>query len=383
LVNRNLIRLLFTGFVLILTLPVYFGKLTGLSLWFSPFIMLNSFFVLKTFVPLSIIAFIILLIALFRKRWFCNYLCPTGLILEKVPRHKLKISEFSLLKLPDINVWILIISLSGALIGLPLFILLDPLLIFNGFFQFVYHPLNTFQIILGILLPLLILMQLIFPALWCERICPLGGLQILIAKLKGSFLRKSSVEENYDLGRRIFIGGAFGMLTAFVVPKVADLGIGPEIRPPGAIGKFNTLCIRCGNCIRVCPTHILRQNQRMGFGLLTPVVEFHGGYCLETCNACSIVCPSGSITSFQIEEKKMLKMGKILVNKDACLLMKLRECGVCKPACSYKAVDIVEIERNSLQMMPVVKSNDCTGCGACIAVCPENCFQIGPVVADV
>ena len=118
----------------------------------------------------------------------------------------------------------------------------------------------------------------------------------------------------------------------------------------------------------------------MGFGMLTPVVEFHGSYCLETCNACSVVCPSGSITAFQIKEKKMLKMAKIMVNADSCLLMKQRECGVCKPACFYKSIDIVEIGRSSLQTMPVVNYDDCTGCGACIAVCPENCFQIGSVI---
>jgi ferredoxin-type protein NapF len=72
-------------------------------------------------------------------------------------------------------------------------------------------------------------------------------------------------------------------------------------------------------------------------------------------------------------------MGKIMVNENTCLLMKFRECGICKPACFYKAIDIVEIGRGSLQMMPVVKNIDCTGCGACIAVCPENCFKIVPV----
>jgi len=364
---------------LILTIPVYLGKLTGLSLWFSPFLMLNSYFFLKTIVVLNIIAFIILIIVWFRKRWFCYYLCPVGLILGKIPQQRFKIPGFSLLKVPDINMWLLVISMTGALIGLPIFIFLDPLLIFNAFFFFIYHPLQPYLIILGIGLPLIILMQLLFPDLWCERLCPLGGLQILIAKTKKILSGNSSGEEKFDLGRRIFIGGAFGMLAAFVIPKVTDLNNGMEIRPPGAIDKFNSLCIRCGSCIKVCPTHILRQNQKIGFGLLTPVVEFEGSYCLETCNACGTVCPSGSISAFKIEEKKKLKMGQIEVNEETCLLMKLRECGICKPACSYRAIDIVEKGTNSLQMLPVIKHSGCTGCGACIAVCPENCFRIGPL----
>jgi ferredoxin-type protein NapF len=382
LVKRNSIRFIFLGFVLILTIPVYLGKLTGLSLWFSPFLMLNSFFVLKSIVALYIISFIILIIVWFRKRWFCNYLCPVGLILGKVPQQRFKIPGFSLPKMPDLNIWISVVSLTGALVGLPIFIILDPLLIFNGFFLFIYHPLQPYLIILGIGLPIIVLMQLLFPDLWCERLCPLGGLQILIAKTRSLFSRNSSREEKFDLGRRIFIGGAFGMLAAFVIPKVTDLNNEIEIRPPGAIDKFNSLCIRCGSCIRVCPTQILTQNSQIGFGLLTPVVEFRGSYCLETCNACSIVCPSGSISSFKIDEKKKLKMGQIEVEEETCLLMKFRECGICKPACTYKAIDIVENGKNSIQMMPVVKHSGCTGCGACIAVCPENCFRIVPLTRE-
>jgi ferredoxin len=279
---------------------------------------------------------------------------------------------------PYLNNWILIISLAGALIGLPIFILLDPLLIFNGFFIFLFHPFYPYLIILGSVLPLILLMQLVFPDLWCERLCPLGGLQILVSELKSLLHRTSSREEKFDLGRRIFIGGAFGMLAAFIIPKTTDLNSEMEIRPPGAIDKFNILCIRCGSCIRVCPTGILKQNQKVGFGMLTPLVEFNGSYCLETCNECGQVCPSGSITAFKIEEKKMLRMGQIEVNEETCLLMKYRECGICKPACKYKAIDIMEKGRNSLQMMPVVKHSGCTGCGACIAVCPANCFRIGP-----
>jgi ferredoxin len=376
LVKRNSIRILFFGFVLILALPVHFGKVTALPLWFSPFLMLNSVLVLKSLVLLNIIGFIILIIVIFRKRWFCNYFCPVGFLLGKIPKSRYNIG-FSLNSVPYLNKWLLIISLAGALIGFPIFIILDPLLIFNGFFIFILHPFYPYIFILGTVLPVILLIQLVFPDLWCERICPLGGLQVFVSELKSLFKRSSSGEEKFDMGRRVFIGGAFGMLAAFVIPRTTDLNSEMVIRPPGAIDKFNTLCIRCGSCIKVCPTGIIKQNQKFGFGLLTPVVEFNGGYCLETCNFCGQVCPSGSITAFTIDEKKMLRMGQIAVNEESCLLMKYRECGICKPACKYNAIDIVEYGRNSLQMLPVVKHSGCTGCGACIAVCPENCFRIG------
>jgi ferredoxin len=380
LVKRNTIRFLILGIVLILALPVPLGKLTGLSLWFSPFLMLNSVFVLKSLVILNYIGFIILIIVWFKKRWFCNYLCPVGLILGKVPKSRFKISEFSLKKVPSINKWLVFISLAGALAGIPLFIFLDPLLIFNGFFVFIFHPSRIYLLILGMLLPLVLLLQFFMPDLWCERICPLGGLQITISEIKSFISGSLSKEAKFDSGRRAFIGGALGLVAALTLPEVADLNREKVMRPPGSVAKFNTLCIRCGSCIRVCPTQILKQNQKMGFGLLTPVVEFNGSYCLETCNSCGVVCPSGSITTFSIEEKKLLKIGQVEVNKETCLLMKLKECGICKPICSYKAIEITELNKNSLQMMPVISKTDCNGCGACLAICPENCFTINPVI---
>ena len=69
----------------------------------------------------------------------------------------------------------------------------------------------------------------------------------------------------------------------------------------------------------------------------------------------------------------------MIVNHDTCLLMKLKECGICKPACPYKAIEIVDISKSSLQMRPAINDYDCNGCGACVSICPENCFIIKPL----
>ncbi|NLN31388.1 MAG: 4Fe-4S binding protein [Bacteroidales bacterium] len=71
--------------------------------------------------------------------------------------------------------------------------------------------------------------------------------------------------------------------------------------------SFNTLCSRCGNCIRACPARIIHPLTLYDLPLawMTPVIRFEDGYCLETCNVCSRVCPTGAIELFPPEAKKI------------------------------------------------------------------------------
>lgn len=378
LVRRNLTKIIFISFALILALPIHWGILTGLAYWFSPFLMLNSVFVLKTLVILNVIGLIILPIFWFRKRWFCNYLCPLGYCLNKMPEYKRIKSKIAVSKFPDINKWLAIISLSGALFELPVFIFLDPIFILNGFTGLFFRSFNYGLFILGSFFPLLLLLQLFIPRLWCEKLCPLGGLQMIIFDIKKT-ISGSTRQHKFDAGRRLFIGGALGTISAIILPSVIDPDYEIVMRPPGSVNNFNTLCLRCGNCIKACPSQILKQNTKIGFGLLTPVIRFNKSYCLENCNLCSVVCPSGSITLFSIEAKKSLKIGHVEINADKCLLAIPKECGVCKPACPYKAIEIDYESDNSLQVQLTINEDRCNGCGACASICPENCFIIKPL----
>jgi polyferredoxin/ferredoxin len=79
------------------------------------------------------------------------------------------------------------------------------------------------------------------------------------------------------------------------------------IRPPGAVEEqeFLERCIKCDQCIRVCPTNVL---QPAGFeagieGLWTPVMNFRMGYCQLNCTACGQVCPTGAIQRLSVDQK--------------------------------------------------------------------------------
>ncbi len=57
----------------------------------------------------------------------------------------------------------------------PLFLWMDPLALFGGFFRVARfnHPGFTVLSVAG--LPLLMLISILFPGKWCSRLCPLGA----------------------------------------------------------------------------------------------------------------------------------------------------------------------------------------------------------------
>jgi ferredoxin-type protein NapF len=357
-------------------MPVSFGKLTGFSSWFSPFLMLNSVLLLKSFVISNLIGFIIMGLAIYRRRWFCNNMCPVGFLQDIIAKFIPVRKQFRVSAIPVFSKWLMIISFGGALFGLPIFLLMDPVVIFNGSFVPLINPSELILLLASAILPLLLILHIVAPHLWCEKICPLGGLQLIIKNLT-DFKKIGIKPKVVDEGRRIFIGGALGAATAIIFPGLTKSKL-PSIRPPASIGNksFNALCVRCGSCIKVCPSNILKHENRMGMGLMTPVIEFDNGYCLEDCNRCGSVCPSGAITKFSVGAKKDLKIARVALTSNTCLLMNFKECRICKSACHYDSINFEPYNGSSLQLKPVVNYDKCNGCGACSVICPVKCFRI-------
>lgn len=97
----------------------------------------------------------------------------------------------------------------------------------------------------------------------------------------------------------------------------------------------------------------------------------------EKCTGCSICarqCPVGAIYG-KIKER-------FTIVADSCI-----ECGVCGMACSSAAVIdpfgiVCEKESIKDRAKPVVESDKCSGCEACVAICPFNCLEIPITVND-
>ncbi|HBE41374.1 MAG TPA: hypothetical protein DDW27_09250, partial [Bacteroidales bacterium] len=87
------------------------------------------------------------------------------------------------------------------------------------------------------------------------------------------------------------------------------------------------------------------------------------------------VCPTGAITLFSIDAKPDLYMGTAVIQTENCYLANNRECIKCREACKYNAVEFLP-GSNVLNMLPVIDTRKCVGCGACEVVCPAACISV-------
>jgi MauM/NapG family ferredoxin protein len=149
----------------------------------------------------------------------------------------------------------------------------------------------------------------------------------------------------------------------------------PVLRPPGACDEsdFVGLCIRCGNCLRACPSGIVQRDlgQNGWASLLTPVLNFRDDYCREDCTRCTQVCPTGALARVLPEKKTQMRLGLPRVDMDICLLADDRECSACARWCPYDAIRY-EFCETTYTLTPQIDSKKCTGCGACEAACPTK-----------
>jgi len=374
------IRLLSLVIALILAIPGLWEGYQGFFLWLSPFIMLNSVFALKNFVLLNFLAVPVLILVFIKRRWFCRYLCPSGLCFDKVSSLS-KNQNDKYTGFPYIGLWLAVISLITALFGLPLFVILDPLAIFSGFFTAFSAEHNIAFIFSLLFFPLLLLLHLFLPGIWCSKICPLGGMQTVFWDIKTHllrlFMKKGSEISATNSGRRYFIKAGAGLIAGLTLPRSMKKSDEDVIRPPGTVEPvlFNSLCCRCGSCQKACPTGIIIPYTGSGnlLSFMTPVVKFGPGYCLESCNICSRVCPTGAITLFEVDAKSRLIMGIPQIILQDCYLSNNRECIKCRESCRYKAIEFIP-GKNILNMIPVVDPGKCVGCGACEVVCPAECI---------
>jgi ferredoxin len=375
----------------VLALPIPLGIFAGLHLRLSPFLLLQALLARSPLVPLAALGGVVLLVVLLRERWFCRNVCPTGALCDAVSACRKRRRGWE--SFPRVNQALALAAMAASACGAPVLAVLDPVAIFHGAWG-VAHAGLTAAAIAGVAgLAALLLVSLLFPRLWCARLCPLGGLQLLAADLRRAFRRKPRampVEPEAPEGsplaqprpswaRRHLLAAASGVAAGLAVREATADEAPTVLRPPGAQpeGRFKTACCRCGNCARACPTGIIRSglDARDPLGLLTPQLDFTSAYCLPDCAACGQACPSGAIAPFTVEEKKRLVIGRVEINLEGCLLTEGKECDRCVAICAYEAI---RIEGGLFEPAPEVDVPRCVGCGACVAVCPAGVIAVRP-----
>ena len=126
---------------------------------------------------------------------------------------------------------------------------------------------------------------------------------------------------------------------------------GMLVRPPGAQdeAEFLSRCLRCGLCIRTCPTTGLQPALvEAGLdGLWTPRLASRLGACDYACTACGEVCPSGAIPLLGLAEKRETVIGVASVDRNRCLPWSYdTPCIVCEEMCPRptKAIRLEEVQ---------------------------------------
>ena len=169
------------------------------------------------------------------------------------------------------------------------------------------------------------------------------------------------------------IGTVVGVAAApFLRPRT------PRLRPPGAIPetKFLAQCIKCGQCLQVCPPQVVKLEQLdQGFGVGTPyIVPRKGGCILCPGLPCVLACPTGAL-EHTLTEGKDAEMGwAVLSGPDTCLAMLGENCRICLEKCPIKDQRPIEFVRHTKESgavfhEPVVQAS-CVGCGKCEQECP-------------
>ena len=138
----------------------------------------------------------LLVLALLRGRWFCRRLCPTGILLTGLGRLGRRPTGF-LRRVPVLGPALCLAMIGGALAGLPLFLALDPLSLFSGFFSLWRAEHWRWTALLpGAGLILLGIASVIWPCLWCERLCPLGACQALLGRAGRALRVRPAADQN-------------------------------------------------------------------------------------------------------------------------------------------------------------------------------------------
>ena len=213
----------------------------------------------------------------------------------------------------------------------------------------------------------------------CLAVCPEGAVSLTLGH------QRTGRDDAVRLDRRRVLQAVGLGVAAVVLPKVdwrtsrsaateGVLKISSErlIRPPGARAEeeFVTACVRCGECMKVCPTNALQP--ALGEGgleaLATPILVPRIGPCSQPCNLCGRVCPTSAIGAFSVAEKAHLYLGTARVDRSTCIAWAAdRQCLICQEACPYAAISQTLVGGVG---KPVVDERICVGCGMCEWVCP-------------
>lgn len=183
-----------------------------------------------------------------------------------------------------------------------------------------------------------------------------------------------------------------------------------HLRPPGAVKHFESLCIKCGQCVQVCPYHsieLLGFDDGLNLGSAYINASKRGCYLCDLF-PCVLACPSGAL-DHNTNGIKDVKMGIAFVeNMHKCLAYQGQSvekthiktllarktynereqeakqileanvgetCSLCVNSCPVNGALVFETKE---QKQIVSVKEQCVGCGVCEEVCFAGVIKIIP-----
>ena len=224
----------------------------------------------------------------------------------------------------------------------------------------------------------------------CEKSCPAGCIDIENSSIDNgrcvrclacldackfsalNFSTKTSVPaENTDVSRREFLkrgsvalGGAVagGVMLKLGMEKFAPALPFSQILPPGAgdLKRFAKKCTSCLICVQNCPQNIIRP-AKGGDGPVS--LDLQQNFCDWECNMCSAICPTGALQELNLPEKQHTQIALAQIGRN-CI-----GCTKCVEICPARAISMLDEQAG-------VDKGSCVGCGKCALNCPVKAIEI-------
>jgi ferredoxin-type protein NapG len=162
-----------------------------------------------------------------------------------------------------------------------------------------------------------------------------------------------------------------------------------RLRPPGAVDekKFLALCIKCGQCLQVCPYHSIKLTDILkGHGTGTPYIDANERACYA-CSAvpCVLACPSGAL-DHHCEKPEDIHMGiAVLEFPDTCIALTKTPvpAGYTDKMSKFNdsVTNITQLEVDLLEKFSKYEGEQCT---LCADICPiPNPMSAIAMVTDI
>jgi len=126
---------------------------------------------------------------------------------------------------------------------------------------------------------------------------------------------------------------------------------------------FYDNCTRCNACIDSCETKIISLGDG-GF----PTIDFSRGEC-TFCYQCAQSCPERLFSA-----RSENPWQQVIEIEQSCLAFNKVDCRSCEDACESIAIKFKPTLGGPAK--PIINTDLCSGCGACIKPCPTQSIKI-------